>query len=48
MRAYLRGAEIAGVMAEFLRSKGISARPQTNADRDVLHIPLVLWAGLGE
>ena len=48
MRAYLRGAEIAGVMAEFLRSKGISARPQTNADSDVLHIPLVLWAGLGE
>ena len=48
MRAYLRGAEIAGVMAEFLRSKGIPARPQTNADSDVLHIPLVLWAGLGE
>ena len=48
MRAYLRGAEIAGVMAEFLRAKGISARPQTNADSDVLHIPLILWAGLGE
>jgi ferredoxin len=48
MRAYLRGAEIAGVMAEFLRAHGIAARPQTNADSDVLHIPLVLWAGLGE
>ncbi len=48
MRSYLRGAEIAGVMAEFLRSKGVSARPQTNADSDVLQIPLVLWAGLGE
>lgn len=48
MRSYLRGAEIAGVMAEFLRAKGVSARPQTNADSDVLHIPLVLWAGLGE
>ncbi|MDH3743319.1 MAG: hypothetical protein OER56_17140, partial [Hyphomicrobiales bacterium] len=47
-RVYLRGAEIAGVMAEFLRSKGIPARPQANADSDVLHIPLVLWAGLGE
>lgn len=48
MRAYMRGAEIAGVMAEFLRSMGYAARPQTNADSDVLHIPLVLWAGLGE
>ena len=48
MRGYVRGAEIAGIMAEFLRGQGISARPQTNADSDVLHIPLVLWAGLGE
>ncbi len=48
MRAYLRGAEIAGVMAETLRRIGFPARAQTNADSDVLHIPLVLWAGLGE
>ncbi|MBI3452034.1 MAG: Fe-S protein [Rhodospirillales bacterium] len=48
MRAYLRGAEIAGVMAEFLRARGFPARPQTNADSDVLQIPLILWAGLGE
>lgn len=48
MRGYLRGAEIAGVMAEFLRAKGFPARPQTNADSDVLHIPLILLAGLGE
>ena len=48
MRSYLRGAEIAGVMADFLRGKGIVARAQTNADSDVLHIPLILWAGLGE
>jgi len=48
MRGYLRGAEIAGVMAEFLRDLAIAARPQTNADSDVLHIPLILWAGLGE
>jgi len=48
MRAYLRGAEIAGVMAEVLRGSGFPARSQTNADSDVLHIPLVLWAGLGE
>jgi len=48
MRAYMRGGEIAGIMADFLRNSGISARPQTNLDSDVLHIPLVLWAGLGE
>ena len=48
MRGYLRGAEIAGVMAEFLRSQGVSARSQTNADSEVLHIPLILLAGLGE
>ena len=48
MRGYLRGAEVAGLMAEFLRSQGISARPQTNADSEVLHIPLLLLAGLGE
>ena len=48
MRGYLRGAEIAGVMSEFLRAKGYPARAQTNADSDVLHIPLILWAGLGE
>ncbi len=48
MRAYLRGAEIAGIMGETMRSLGFPARAQTNADSDVLHIPLVLWAGLGE
>jgi len=48
MRGYLRGAEIAGVMANFLKRKGVDARPQTNADSDVLQIPLVLLAGLGE
>jgi ferredoxin len=48
MRSYLRGAEIAGVMAEVMRGLGHAARSQTNADSDVLHIPLVLLAGLGE
>ena len=48
MRGYLRGAEIAGVMADLLRGQGFSSRSQTNADSDVLHIPLILWAGLGE
>ena len=48
MRSYLRGAEIAGITAELLRGLGFPARSQTNADSDVLHIPLILWAGLGE
>lgn len=48
MRAYMRGGEIAGIMAEFLRAKGVPSRPQTNADSDVLQLPLVLLAGLGE
>ena len=48
MRAYLRGAEIAGVIADVIRQEGFPARSQTNVDSDVLHIPLALWAGLGE
>lgn len=48
MRAYMRGALIAGIMADTIRAKGYPARPQTNADSQVLHIPLVLHAGLGE
>ena len=48
MRAYMRGAEIAGVMAEMLRSQGFPSRSQTNADSDVLHVPVTLMAGLGE
>ena len=48
MRAYLRGAEIAGVMAAHLRRLGHSSRSQTNADSDILQIPPTLMAGLGE
>ena len=48
MRGYIRGAEIAGIMADFLRKRGVEARAQTNADSQVLHIPLILLAGLGE
>ena len=48
MRAYMRGAQIAGIMAEHLRSLGWSSRSHTNRDSEVLHIPLVLEAGLGE
>ena len=48
MRAYMRGGEICGVVAAFIRSLGWGARSQTNADSDVLQLPLVLLAGLGE
>jgi reductive dehalogenase len=48
MRAYLRGAEIAGVMAAHLRRLGYPSRSQTNADSDILQIPPTLMAGLGE
>lgn len=48
MRAYMRGALIAGVMGEHLRSLGFSSRAQTNADSEVLQLPLILLAGLGE
>ncbi len=48
MRAYMRGAEIAGVIGELLRSLGYYSRSQTNADSEVLHVPLTLLAGLGE
>ena len=48
MRAYIRGAQITGIMGEHLRSLGYSSRSHTNRDSEVLHIPLVLEAGLGE
>ncbi len=48
MRAYMRGAVIAGTMADHLRALGFSARAQTNANSEVLQIPLILLAGLGE
>ncbi|MBI4967960.1 MAG: Fe-S protein [Rhodospirillales bacterium] len=48
MRAYMRGGEIAGVTAELIRSMGHAARAQTSIDSDVLQVPLMLLAGLGE
>ena len=48
MRAYMRGALIAGMMAEHVRALGFPSRPQTNADSEVLQLPLILLAGLGE
>ena len=48
MRAYMRGALLAGVMAAHLRRLGWSARVHSNAHSEVLHLPAVLMAGLGE
>jgi reductive dehalogenase len=48
MRAYLRGALIAGLMAAHVRRLGFSARVHSNAHSEVLHLPAVLMAGLGE
>jgi epoxyqueuosine reductase QueG len=48
MRAYLRGAEIAGLMASHCRRMGYSARAHSNAHSEVIHNPAILMAGLGE
>ncbi len=48
MRGYLRGAEVTGQVAQVIRTLGYGARSHSNADSDVLHIPLILYAGLGE
>ncbi len=48
MRGYMRGALMAGVIAAHLRRLGWSARVHSNAHSEVLHLPAVLMAGLGE
>ncbi len=48
MRAYMRGALIAGVIAAHLRRLGYSSRVHSNAHSELLHLPAVLMAGLGE
>jgi reductive dehalogenase len=47
-RAYMRGAEIAGVMAAHLRAMGFSTRVHSNAHSEVVHNGPILMAGLGE
>jgi reductive dehalogenase len=47
-RAYLKGSTIACTVANYLRKLGYQARAHTNADSEVLHLPLILLAGLGE
>jgi ferredoxin len=48
MRAYMRGAMLAGVMAAHLRRLGHSSRVHSNAHSELLHLPAMLMAGLGE
>ncbi len=48
MRAYLKGSMIACTVADYLRQLGFDARAHTDADSQVLHLPLTLLAGLGE
>lgn len=47
-RAYMRGAEIVGQVARHIRSLGYSARAHSNVDSQVLQVPLLLLAGVGE
>ncbi len=48
MRAYLRAQLIGGIVGNHIRSLGYSARGHSVMDQDVLHIPIILEAGLGE
>ena len=47
-RAYLKGSTISCVAADYIRRLGYPAQAHSNADGDVLQIPLMLLAGLGE
>ena len=47
-RAYLKGSTTAVIVADYLRRLGYEAQAHSNADGDVMQIPLMLRAGLGE
>jgi reductive dehalogenase len=47
-RAYLNGSTTACIVADYIRRLGYAAQAHSNADGDVLQIPLMLLAGLGE
>lgn len=47
-RAYLKGSTVACIVADYLRRLGYPAQAHSNADGDVLQIPLMILAGLGE
>jgi reductive dehalogenase len=48
MRGYLRAQLTGGIIGQHIRNLGYSARGHSVMDQDVLHIPLILNAGLGE
>jgi len=48
MRGYLRGVEIAGVMAAHCWQMGFFARSHSNAYSEVIHNLVIIMAGLGE
>ena len=47
-RAYLKGSTTAVIVADYIRRLGYEAQAHSNADGDVMQIPLMLLAGLGE
>ena len=47
-RAYLKGSTISATVAGYIRELGYEARAHSNADSQVLQLPLTLLAGLGE
>ncbi len=47
-RAYLKGSTVACVVADYIRRLGYPAQAHSNADGDVLQIPLMVLAGVGE
>lgn len=48
MRGYMHGSHMAGVIANHIRSLGYGARTHTVVHEDILHIPAILYSGLGE
>jgi len=47
-RAYLKGSTVACIVADYIRRLGYPAQAHSNADGEVLQIPLMLLSGLGE
>ncbi|MEM7134205.1 MAG: reductive dehalogenase [Chloroflexota bacterium] len=48
MRAYHKGSNVSCSVAEYIRKLGYEAKAHTSASSEVLQLPLVLLAGLGE
>jgi len=48
MRSYMRANLVCSMGAAHIRNLGYSARSHGNPHQDVLHIPLIMLAGLGE